>query len=341
MNRSNTNRLVWRRGGALLAVLWLSAALSAIAFAVAMTVRGEVGRTETAVESLRAHYLATGALDRAYNYLLYGPGPMMPDGRVRFWQPGTPVLPLFFPEGVAMVEVIPESARLSVNLAPEEEIFRLLMALGVPDMPAREITMAIVDWRTPPPDGGLSAFDRIYLTRTPSFRAPHASFEQIEELLSVHGITPELFHGRYDRLPDGTFVARPGLRDCLSVYSNNSALDINAVEPEVMLAVGAPPSAVEMIVANRRAGPLTPQQFNVASIVLGSAAGRFRVGGDRIYTLQAFARPRRPDGQLSDLVRSASMTVQLNTQYTDLGTRVLQYRESTPGARMRFELWPQ
>lgn len=338
MNLSSIKR---KRGGALLAVLWLSAALSAIAFAVAMTVRGEIGRTETAVEGLRAHYLATGALDRAHNYLLYGGGQRLPDGRIRFWQPGMPVLLMNFPEGEAVVEVIPESAKLNVNLAPEQEIFRLMVALGVPEMGAREITAAILDWRSGPqgPEGSL--FDRIYMTRVPSFRAPHTSFEQIEELLAVHGITPDLFHGRYDRLPDGTLVARAGLRDCLSVYSGNTPLDINSVEPEVMLALGAMPTAVEMIVANRRAGPLTEAQFRVASTVLGSAAGRFRVGGDKIYTLQAFARPRRPDGRISDLRRSASMTVQLNSRFSSTGTRVLQYRENTPGARMRFEVWPQ
>jgi hypothetical protein len=159
--------------------------------------------------------------------------------------------------------------------------------------------------------------------------------------LSVHGISPELFHGRYDRLPNGTLVARAGLRDCLSVYSGHTALDINSVEPEVMLAVGAPPSAVEMIVTNRRAGPITEAQFGVTSTLLGSAAGRFRVGGDRIYTLRAFARPAPPRWPPLRPGRSASMTVQLNSSLSPTGTRVLQYRENTPGARLRFEVWPQ
>src|SRR6267142_2479251 len=62
-----------RAGSALLMVLWLSAALSAIAFTVANTVRSETERTSTAVDSLRAYYLATGAVDRALRYLLWGP----------------------------------------------------------------------------------------------------------------------------------------------------------------------------------------------------------------------------------------------------------------------------
>lgn len=325
----------------MLAVLWLSAALTAIAFAVAVTVRGEVARTETNVEALRAHYLAAGALDRAFNYLVYGEGGVLPDGRVRFWRPGIPFLYLPFPEGEVVVEVIPESARFNINQATEQELYRLLLALNAQELAARSIAAAIVDWRSSGPGAGGSVFDRIYLTLTPSFRAPHASFEQIEELLSVHGITPELFYGRYDRLPNGQAIPRPGLRDCLSVYSSHTALDINSVEAEVMVAAGAPPSAVDTIVANRRAGPITPAQFNAVQPLLGPAGGRFRLGGDRIYTLQSFARPRRADGRLSDLRRSASMTVQIQSTLSATGTRILQYRENTPGARMKFEVWPQ
>jgi len=69
-----------RRGSALLAVLWLSAALSAIAFTVANTVRAETERTSTAVDSLRAYYLASGAIDRAILYIQWGPGYRNPDG---------------------------------------------------------------------------------------------------------------------------------------------------------------------------------------------------------------------------------------------------------------------
>ena len=68
-----TDRLRLEKGGALLAVLWLSVGLAAIAFSVAAMVRGEVGRAGNAVEGLKARYLAAGALERALNYMLYGP----------------------------------------------------------------------------------------------------------------------------------------------------------------------------------------------------------------------------------------------------------------------------
>ena len=59
-------------GGALLAVLWLSAALGAIAFTVAGTVRGEVDRASTASDDTRAYFLASGAIQRATLWILWG-----------------------------------------------------------------------------------------------------------------------------------------------------------------------------------------------------------------------------------------------------------------------------
>src|ERR1039458_8186869 len=59
------------RGSALLAVLWLSAALAAIAFSLSSTVRGETERASTAVDGLRSYYLASGAIERASLELLW------------------------------------------------------------------------------------------------------------------------------------------------------------------------------------------------------------------------------------------------------------------------------
>ena len=58
-----------RRGGALLAVLWLSAALAAIAFSAAQTVRAERDRTANLVDGTRAALLASSGVERGLLYL--------------------------------------------------------------------------------------------------------------------------------------------------------------------------------------------------------------------------------------------------------------------------------
>src|SRR5271170_6858871 len=57
--------LARHRGSALLMVMWMSAALAAIAFSLAVSVRGETDHTTTTVDDLRTYYLATGAIQRA------------------------------------------------------------------------------------------------------------------------------------------------------------------------------------------------------------------------------------------------------------------------------------
>jgi general secretion pathway protein K len=268
--------------------------------------------------------------------MLYGPGPRNELGVPRFWEPGMPLLLMPFPEGEAAVEVIPESSKLNVNQAPERELMMLMVALGVPPEGAQQIAAAVLNWR----GGGGSALDQMYLTRTPSFRAPHASLEQIEELMSIAGITPDLFYGGYTRTPAGALVPRPGLRDCLSVYSGSTGLDVNTASPAVMLALGAPPEGVEGLVNLRRQMPIRRQQLGAVMGLLGPAAGRFRLGGDQIYTLRATARMRRPDGVLSDLRRTVAMTVQIYSKSSPDLYRVLAWQDQAAGQPL-FSVWPQ
>ena len=52
-----------QHGGALLAVLWLSVAMTAIAFALSRGVRSELDRASLNVDSTKAYFLAQGAIE--------------------------------------------------------------------------------------------------------------------------------------------------------------------------------------------------------------------------------------------------------------------------------------
>jgi general secretion pathway protein K len=315
-----------RRGSALLAVLWLSAALAAIAFSLANTVRGETERTSVAVDGLRAYYLATAAVQRTLNYMEWAA--LFP--AKRFYSPDSPVLRLSFPDGEAAVEVIPETARLNINTSQPENLFRLIAALGVPPEAARALTTAIVDWRTPAA-GGTSPFDGYYLSLSPSFRARHASFEEIEELLLVRGMTPELFYGTYDRAPEGQagprLIPRGGLRECVSAHGATDQFDVNTAAPAVLAAAGVPPDVIAAIVRQRRLAPLTRQQ--VSGLAGGGPwAGKLRVGGNSMFTLRATARLRLGNGNLSDLRRSVGALVKLKPKNSDAPYHILRWYDT-------------
>jgi general secretion pathway protein K len=297
-----------RRGTALLAVLWLSAALATIAIALADTVRGEAERSATAVDSLRSRDLAEGGLRRALLYLWWKRS--HPD--VARYQPLGPFYNFDFPEGQTTVEIIPETSKFNINTATPEDLFKLLVNLGVPQSSAQEITGGIVDWRSPIAEVP-TAFDAFYQSLRPPYAAQHAPFQDIEEMLSVKGVTPALFYGAWQPMPaDGPRLLSPrdGLRDCLSVFGSVSLFDVNTAPPAVLATAGVPPEGVAALIQQRRARPfLTPEDLEPFAGIAGDGYGRLRIGGVTMFTLKSTARVRLVNGQLSDMRRTVAALV--------------------------------
>src|SRR5487761_2640637 len=296
-----------RRGSALLTVLWLSAILAAIGLSVSSSVRAETDRVEADSNGLRAFYLATGAVERGIQWMVWSNQNVRnQDGSARFWEFNAPRMNMTFPSGTAIVEMIPESSKLNINAASLEQLTRVIEAVSGDAGRARDIAAAIVDWRGG--SDGSSPFDQYYLSLGPTFRARHASFEEIEELLFVRGMTPELFYGNFVPGGEGALYATGGLRDCLSVWGSMGAFDINTVSPALMAAEGVPPETARAIVARRSAAPF---QSLADATATGASPGALGFGGNYIWTLRATARLNRPDGSPSETLRTASATVKL------------------------------
>ena len=232
--RTDRIRVDRRRGGALLAVLWLSVALSAIAFSVANNVRGETERTATGSDSLRAYYLASGSVDRTILWIHWGMylGSTNPDGSPRYYKPPMPYLRYSYPTGDVLVEVIPEAGKLNINTASEPDIGRLLYTVGVDTERAGQIAHGIVAYRSFAEASGESA--------TPvsgngsTFRPRNASLEELEEILLVPGMTPDIFFGRFDLEPSFRLIPRGGLRECLTVWGAGNTIDVNTAAPALL-----------------------------------------------------------------------------------------------------------
>jgi general secretion pathway protein K len=299
-----TSRSKTTRGSALLTVLWLTAALSAIGLALANNVRGETERAATALDDTRAYFIARGAIERAALHILWSRGGAT---YVRF---GTPAIDLDFPSATVRVEVIPEASKLPLNGAPPDQILALLIALGQPEDRALAITNAIIDWRTPETPDRPSPFDAFYLSRSPSFLPHHASFQENEELLLVEGVTPDLYYGT--SLAGESRASYSALRDCLAVFGSE-AVDVNTAHRETMIALGIPPAEADALIEQRRHTPfLNPQDFAAIQNSPGPAGLHLRIGGNTIYTLRATARLKLPGGGLSDLRRSVGALVKFN-----------------------------
>jgi hypothetical protein len=183
---------------------------------------------------------------------------------------------------------------------------RLVTALGVEPGTAMEITQGILARRgggaiSPPPG--------------PSFSPPGASLQEIEELLSVRGVTPEIFYGTYvpaqgDPGPgEPRLIRRSGLVECLSVFGSKSQVDANTADPAVLAALGLTPDGVQLLLRQRRMAPLTPERLGQLAPLLGPGGQMLRLEGNSILTIRATARVRLANGQLSDMKRTVAAQV--------------------------------
>jgi general secretion pathway protein K len=310
------------KGGALLAVLWISAALAAIALSVSTSIRSEADRAGTAADGLRASYLATGSVDRGIQWLLWGTG----DGG-RFFDhlhyAEKPRLYYSYASGDVVVEMMPEAAKLDINHASGDDLVRVISAVSGDPARAREIADGIQGWR-----GGGSGANSSGPGST--FQPRGASFEEIEELLLVQGMTPELFYGNYVADAEGRLSPRGGLRDSLSVWGSLAEFDANAVSPALLEALGASPGAVTQMVQQRARQPFR----NLGEVAaFGIPVGRLSLTAEHlIWNIRATARLRRPNGTPSDVVRSASAIAKLvmpprNRRTAPIQLRVLRFYE--------------
>ena len=212
-----------RAAGALLMVLWVSAALAAVGFSLANTVRGETERTAT--RSRQPAQLLPGRRRRAARHGRAALDRPLPQRAGAF--PRAPPSSLYdFPSRRGPPGDHPGAGEAERQYrARPMELYRLLLALGEREDSAREIAAAIDDWRRPGASGQVRLV--LYGARLRLFEPPHASFQEIEELLLMKGVTPDLFYGTYapsDTVdgaatrPGPRLVPRGGLMDCLSVY---------------------------------------------------------------------------------------------------------------------------
>jgi type II secretory pathway component PulK len=86
--------------------------------------------------------------------------------------------------------LVDEASKLNVNTATLTELEDL------PNM-TEALASAIVDWRdaNDTVTGDVGAESSTYEEHSPSYEAKNANFESIDELLLVHGMTPELLYG--------------------------------------------------------------------------------------------------------------------------------------------------
>ncbi|HSH47411.1 MAG TPA: hypothetical protein VK991_02330 [Halomonas sp.] len=164
------------RGLALVAVLWITAALAALALSLSQMTRTDTRVVQVHKQTTEARALGDGAIAVAAAWLWnHGPSLVALERReVTVGQ--TPV----------SVEIVPVTGLIDINHA-EAELLELLFRIGanLPPAEARQLAERVIAWRSPP-DGELAASGD-----DSDFR--HAPFYTVDDLRQVPGITPDIY----------------------------------------------------------------------------------------------------------------------------------------------------
>lgn len=184
-----------RRGFALLLVLSVLALVVAIAAEFHTTARADRRAATNARAATRARWGARAGLARALDMLDLAYAVDV-RGYALASHGDTLLPPLDFaqPGMIVRVVVLDARARLNLNRAGAEELQRLVVATGLDESRAATIADAVLDWRDPDDfHRARGAEAPTYLLHRPASRPKNAAFDAVEELASVHGVSPQLF----------------------------------------------------------------------------------------------------------------------------------------------------
>ena len=284
-----------QKGVALLAVLWLAVALSMMALATSYLVRTETEAVRNQIESQQGYYLARGGIEAAVYSMTRPPVPQTPaGGEIRQeaeFVPGQRWLQYEFAGGQCIVEVVPENAKLNVNQAEADQLAALFSTMGLPAVPSAELAAAIVDWRSPRASDVGNLFDAFYANLPQSYLARHAPLEQLEELLPVRGMTPDLFFGGVEQTPQGPWRRRPPLPDLLTTEKTTGGVNPNYASYEVLRALpGWDDALAAAVIAARATAPLESMeklQAAVPAISFSASLSPLTFAEGSVYTLTA------------------------------------------------------
>ncbi|MBI3815908.1 MAG: general secretion pathway protein GspK [Nitrospinae bacterium] len=211
LNRKSkiVNRKSDERGVALLMVLWVMVFLTVIVSEFAHSMRVEINITRNFKEEAESLSLAEAGLNLAFAEILKDSGYTITDkdDDVIFVKKGVNVQEFLekkpVRKGIALGSgnisyyISDEDSKININSAARDTIIKLLELSGVEEGELRDIIAdSIEDWRDEDSLHRLNgAEDDYYMSLPVPYHCKNGSFNTVEELLMVRGMTPEILYG--------------------------------------------------------------------------------------------------------------------------------------------------
>jgi general secretion pathway protein K len=242
------------RGVALLIVLWIFIFLFVVAFDFSSGVREEATAAHRYSDDNQGYYLALAGFEQGlYDFLGQSRGPeLQPVGKPKDifdagWREAT------LGSGTYRLRLVDESSKINLNRADENVLRRIFSNLGVEEPLIGVLIDSIMDWRDQDDlHRSNGAEDDYYLSLSLPYTAKNGSFDSLEELLWVKGVTASLYYG-YDSsgTPAGD-SPRVGLREIFSVDSPIDRVNLRTASPAVIhVLLGIPLEKCQAFVEER------------------------------------------------------------------------------------------
>ncbi len=209
-------------GVALLMVLWVMVFLTVIVSEFAHSMRVEINITRNFKEEAESLSLAESGLHLAFAEMLEDSDYTISDGDgdVIFVKKGVNILEFLekrhirkgvkLGSGSISYYISDEDSKININNASRDIIVKLLELSGVEIGELRDaIADSIEDWRDEDSLHRLNGAEEDYYTGLPvPYHCKNGSFDTVEELLMVKGMTPEILYGNKE---SSEVEVRPGL----------------------------------------------------------------------------------------------------------------------------------
>ncbi|WP_027367718.1 general secretion pathway protein GspK [Desulfocurvibacter africanus] len=312
---STMGRIAYGRapgGFALVAVLWVTAILAAIATGYATMARLQGQEALHGLTAAKQTYLLQSALAKGEHelrkytlnrHLLARKDELESIGQktLGLWWPRHEAYRIRLEDMNMAVRLVGDTGKLDVNSLDYARWVTLLAACGLED--SAEITAvanSIVDWTDEDTNFSIGGAENDYYQGLDKpYLCKDGPLESIEELLLVKGVTPELYHGTDER---------PGLSDLLDVGGSQDKLDINSASPRAFLMIqGLSPETIAELETIRKAEPIT-RLADLADVLPAESMAILRQHFDIVPPKTVFLEAARilSDDRLGALVRRAS-----------------------------------
>lgn len=259
-----------QRGFVIVAVLWILAALSALAaiFSIYLSNSARaLGATDISVQS---EALASASLELTAYQLLRSDDKERPArGSFRFRMD----------DAETVVTFTSEAARVDLNKASKEMLGNLFEVLGAEQNAAGDIADRIVGWRTQAKHNVANDEEALYLSSGLAYSPRQAPFAHVNELSLVLGISPAM-------------VER--VLPYVTVYSKSADVDVLLAAPEVVAALpGMTPEALNDFLKQRSSLPRDQKAIAAALGSVKTAASLPEPKAYRVVTAMRFDNGRR------------------------------------------------